>query len=79
MKIMYLNDDHQKVSPRKGYSINDKAGQHPEQIVVCTQQERESNGKIYTRDGDCRTTIQNNDKTYWYTILQYPKSGNEGE
>ena len=65
-----FNDDHQKISPKKGYPIIYKSGQDPEDIRVCAQQEYSSNGTTYLHN-DCYPIKQNVQKTYWYTIFDY--------
>lgn len=66
-----FTDSHQKISPRKGYTITDKSKQHPSQIDVCARQSFTDNGKKKNHD-DCFPIQQNNAKTYWYTIFDYP-------
>ena len=67
-----FNDGHQKISPKSGYSISDKNGQHPSQIEVCAQQKYAQDGRTYTHD-DCYNIQQNKAKTYWYTIFDFGK------
>ena len=66
-----FSDSHQKISPKNGYTITDKSNQHPSQIDVCAQQSFTDNGKKKSHD-DCYPIKQNNAKTYWYTIFDYP-------
>lgn len=66
-----FTDTHQKISPRKGYTITDKSKQHPSQIDVCAQQSFTDIGKKKAHD-DCFPIKQNNAKIYWYTIFDYP-------
>ena len=40
-----FNDDHQKISPKDGYAIIQQAGQNPDDIRVCAQQDYVLNGK----------------------------------
>ena len=65
-----FNDDHQKISPPKGYPIIHQSGQYPEDIRVCAQQEYQLNGTTYLHN-DCYPIKQNVQKTYWYTIFDY--------
>jgi beta-glucosidase len=65
-----FNDNHQKISPKSGYTIKGKLGEHPNQITVCAQQEYELNGKKLAHD-NCYPIKQNVQKTYWYTIFDY--------
>ena len=65
-----FNDDHQKISPPKGYPITHQSGQYPEDIRVCAQQEYQLNGTTYLHS-DCYPIKQNILKTYWYTIFDY--------
>jgi len=74
-----FNDNHQKISPKKGYSIGDKTGQHPQQINVCAQQKYGLDGKTKNHD-DCYPIKQNIQKTNWYTIFDYGQiDGYEGD
>ena len=65
-----FNDDHQKISPPKGYPIIYQSGQYPEDIRVCAQQEYQLNGTTNLHN-DCYPIKQNVQKTYWYTIFDY--------
>jgi endonuclease YncB( thermonuclease family) len=65
-----FNDNHQKISPRKGYPIIYELGQNPKDIRVCAQQENMLNGRSNLHD-DCFPIKQNIQKTYWYTIFDY--------
>jgi endonuclease YncB( thermonuclease family) len=65
-----FNDNHQKISPRKGFPIIYELGQNPEDIRVCAQQENMLNGKIILHDY-CYSIKQNIQKTYWYTTFDY--------
>jgi hypothetical protein len=65
-----FNDDHQKISPKDGYPIIQQAGQNPDDIRVCAQQDYVLNSKSYLHD-DCYPIKQNIQKTYWYTIFDY--------
>ena len=65
-----FNDDHQKISPPKGYPIIYQSGQYPKDINVCAQQEYQLNGTTNLHD-DCYPIIQNVQKTYWYTTFDY--------
>ena len=65
-----FNDDHQKISPPKGYPIIYQSGQYPKDIRVCAQQEYQLNGTTYLHN-DCYPIIQNVQKTYWYTTFDY--------
>ena len=65
-----FNDDHQKISPPKGYQITLQSGQYPEDIRVCAQQEYQLNGTANSHS-DCYPIKQNVQKTYWYTIFDY--------
>ena len=65
-----FNDNHQKISPRKGYPIISELGQNPENIRVCAQQEYMSNGNHYLHD-NCYPIQQSIQKTYWYTVFDY--------
>ena len=66
-----FTDTHQTISPEPGYEIADKSKQHPNQIKVCAQESYWENGKTKTHD-DCFPIQQDNLKTYWYTIFDYP-------
>jgi hypothetical protein len=66
-----FTDTHQTISPELGYEIADKSKQHPNQIKVCAQESYSENGKTKTHD-DCFPIQQDNSKTYWYTIFDYP-------
>ncbi len=66
-----FTDTHQTISPISGYKIADKSKQHPSQIKVCAQESFSENGKTKTHD-DCFPIQQNKEKTYWYTIFDYP-------
>ena len=66
-----FTDTHQTISPEHGYEIADKSKQHPNQIKVCAQESYWENGKTKTHD-DCFPIQQDNLKTYWYTIFDYP-------
>jgi hypothetical protein len=66
-----FTDTHQTISPISGYKIVDKSKQHPSQIKVCAQESFSENGKTKTHD-DCFPIQQNKEKTYWYTIFDYP-------
>ena len=73
--MMTIKKSHQ----RNGYPIIQQAGQNPDDIRVCAQQDYVLNGKSYLHD-DCCPIRQNNDKTYWYTILDYGQiDGFEGD
>ena len=65
-----FDDDHQKISPPKGYPIIYQSGQYPKDIKVCAQQEYPLNGTTKLHD-DCYPIKQNVQKTYWYTIFDY--------
>ena len=65
-----FNDDHQKISPPKGYPIIYQSGQYPKDIRVCAQQEYQLNGTTNLHN-DCYPIKQNVQKTYWYTIFDY--------
>lgn len=65
-----FNDDHQKISPPKGYPIIYQSGQYPKDISVCAQQERQMSNTTKLHD-DCYPIKQNVQKTYWYTIFDY--------
>jgi micrococcal nuclease len=65
-----FNDNHQKISPRKGYPIIYERGQNPEDIRVCAQQENMLNGSSNLHD-DCYPIKQNLQKTYWYSTFDY--------
>ena len=65
-----FTDTHQTISPKSGYTIEDKSKQHPNQIKVCAQESYSDNGKIKTHD-DCFLIQQDKAKTYWYTIIDY--------
>jgi hypothetical protein len=74
-----FTDTHQKISPKSGYTIQGKSGEHPNQISVCAQQEYELEGKKHVHD-DCYPIKQNIQKTYWYTIFDYGEiDGFEGD
>ena len=74
-----FSDSHQKISPKSGYKIVDKAKQHPSQIEVCAQQVFSIDSKAQTHD-DCFDIKQNKAKTYWYSIFDYPLlEGFEGD
>jgi len=74
-----FTDTHQKISPKSGYTIQGKSGEHPNQIRVCAQQGYQLDGKEYLHD-DCYPIKQNNQKTYWYTIFDYGQiDGFEGD
>ncbi len=62
-----LSDFHQKISPKSGYIITDKSGQHSSQIKVCAGQP--ASGGEHT---DCFNIKQNKVKTYWYSVFDYP-------
>jgi len=62
-----FNDDHQKISPRKGYPIMYELGQYPEDIRVCIQQENTLNGKSNIHD-DCYPIKQNRENLLVYDI-----------
>ena len=66
-----FTDTHQTISPELGYEIADESKQHPNQIKVCAQESYSENGKTKTHD-DCFPIQQDNSKTYWYTIFDYP-------
>jgi hypothetical protein len=66
-----FTDTHQTISPKSGYTIEDKSKQHPSQIKVCAQESYSENGKIKTHD-DCFPIQQDKAKTYWYTTIDYP-------
>ena len=66
-----FTDTPQTISPKSGYTIEDKSKQHPSQIKVCAQESYSENGKIKTHD-DCFPIQQDKAKTYWYTIIDYP-------
>jgi hypothetical protein len=66
-----FTDTRQTISPEPGYEIADKSKQHPSQIKVCAQESYSENGKIKTHD-DCFPIQQDKEKTYWYTIIDYP-------
>ena len=65
-----FTETHQTISPKSGYTIEDKSKQHPNQIKVCAQESYSENGKIKTHD-DCFPIQQDKAKTY-YTIIDYP-------
>jgi len=65
-----FNDDHQKISPPKGYPIVYQSGQYPKNINVCAQQEYTFNGTTNLHN-DCYPVKQNFQKTYWYTTFDY--------
>jgi len=65
-----FNDNHQKISPPKGYPIISRSGQHPGDIKVCAQQQYQVNGTNNLHN-DCYPIKQNSQKTYWYTIFDY--------
>ena len=65
-----FKDNHYKISPKDGWSISDKKGQHPNQIKVCAHQTGFVNGEPMVHD-DCFNIRQNNAKTYWYTIFDW--------
>ncbi|MGA9217936.1 MAG: hypothetical protein WBZ50_04790 [Nitrososphaeraceae archaeon] len=66
-----FTDTHQTISPKSGYTIEDKSMQHPSQIKVCAQESYSENGKTKTHD-DCFPIQQDKAKTYLYTIIDYP-------
>jgi hypothetical protein len=65
-----FTDDHQKISPKKGFSFTDKSGQHPNEIAVCAQQEYAVEDETRTHD-DCYIVKQNKAKSYWYSTFEY--------
>lgn len=65
-----FKDTHQKISPKNGYTLEDKSDQHPTQIKVCAQQSFEVNKQVYLHN-DCSLIRENDDATYWYTIFEY--------
>jgi predicted RND superfamily exporter protein len=66
-----FTDTHQTISPEPGYEIAYKSKQYPSQIKVCAQESYSENGKIKIHD-DCFPIQQDKEKSYWYTIIDYP-------
>jgi hypothetical protein len=66
-----FTDTHQTISPKSGYTIEDKSKQDPSQINVFAKESYSDNGKTKTHD-DCFPIQQDKEKTYWYTIIDYP-------
>ena len=67
-----FNDDHQKISPPKGYPIIYQSGQYPKDIKVCAQQEYRLDGTTKLHD-DCYSIIQNDQKLIGTLFLTMEK------